>query len=173
MQSKAQSKAKDAAPKSAKARPPAATSRKASASMINRDAFEPDARARALLAGVRIAQEDLRAAGGSFGLDEVKTLLRGISRQAVDKRVQEGSLLAVPGPSNHRRFPTLQFTEDGLVDGLDAVIAALPSRNPWTILNFLALPDDRLHGRKPIDVLKTGDVGLVVEAAKRLGQQGA
>jgi hypothetical protein len=141
---------------------------------INQKAFEPDARARALLEGVRIAQEDLRKAGGAYDLAQVRTLMQGVSRQAVDKRVQEGSLLAVPGPSNRRSYPTLQFNLDGtIVEGLKAVCAALPTNNPWTILNFLAHPDDRLQGRKPIDVLKAGNVDLVVEAARRLGQQGA
>jgi hypothetical protein len=140
---------------------------------INQKAFEPDARAQALLEGVRIAQEDLRKAGGAYDLAQVRTLMQGVSRQAVDKRVQEGSLLAVPGPSNRRSYPTLQFNPDGtIVEGLKAVCAALPTNNPWTILNFLAHPDDRLQGRKPIDVLKAGNVELVVEAARRLGQQG-
>ena len=35
-------------------------------------------------------------AGGAFDLEQVRTLMRGLSRQAVDKRVQEVSLLAVP-----------------------------------------------------------------------------
>jgi hypothetical protein len=141
---------------------------------INQKAFEPDARAQAVLEGVRIAQEDLRKAGGAYDLAQVRTLMQGVSRQAVDKRVQEGSLLAVPGPSNRRSYPTLQFNPDGtIVEGLKAVCAALPTNNPWTILNFLAHPDDRLQGRKPIDVLRAGNVELVVEAARRLGQQGA
>jgi hypothetical protein len=141
---------------------------------INQKAFEPDARAQALLESVRIAQEGLRKAGGAYDLEQVRTLMQGVSRQAVDKRVQEGSLLAVPGPSNRRSYPTLQFNPDGtIVEGLKAVCAALPTNNPWTILNFLAHPDDRLQGRKPIDVLKAGSVELVVEAARRLGQQGA
>lgn len=146
----------------------------AHAATINRKAFEPDARAQALLEGVRIVQEDIRRAGGAYDLEQVRTLMQGVSRQAVDKRVQEGSLLAVPGPSNRRSYPTLQFNRDGtIVEGLKAVCAALPTSNPWTILNFLARPDDRLQGRKPIDVLKSGNVDLVVEAARRLGQQGA
>lgn len=100
--------------------------------------------------------------------------MRGVSRQAVDKRVQEGTLLAVPGPSNRRTYPTLQFNADGtVVDGLKAVGEALPTHNPWTILNFLAQPDDRLRGRRPIDLLKEGKIDLVVEAARRMGQQGA
>ncbi|MHC6152825.1 hypothetical protein ACVSQB_13595 [Bradyrhizobium elkanii] len=142
--------------------------------VVNKDAFAPDARALAVLEGVRIAQEDLRRSGGAYDLDQVRTLLRGISRQAVDKRVQEGSLLAIPGPSNHRSFPTLQFNADGaVVEGLKSVQEALPTNNPWTVLNFLAQPDDRLGGRKPIDLLREGKVELVVEAARRMAQQGA
>ncbi|MBP2427426.1 hypothetical protein [Bradyrhizobium elkanii] len=142
--------------------------------VVNKDAFAPDARALAVLEGVRIAQEDLRRSGGAYDLDQVRTLLRGISRQAVDKRVQEGSLLAVPGPSNHRSFPTLQFNVDGtVVEGLKSVQEALPTNNPWTVLNFLAQPDERLGGRKPIDLLREGKVELVVEAARRMAQQGA
>jgi hypothetical protein len=147
---------------------------KTQAPVINQAAFEPDARSLAILEGVRIAQEDLRKAGGTYDLEQVRVLMRGISRQAIDKRVQEGSLLAVPGPSNRRSYPTLQFNPDGtVVDGLRAICEALPTTNPWTILNFLAQPDDRLHGQKPIDVLKEGKVNLAVEAARRVGQQGA
>jgi hypothetical protein len=142
--------------------------------VINQAAFEPDARSLAILEGVRIAQEDLKEAGGAYDLDQVRTLMRGVSRQAIDKRVQEGGLLAVPGPSNRRSYPTLQFNPDGtVVDGLKAVCEALPTSNPCTILNFLAQPDDRLRGHKPIDVLKEGKIDLVVEAARRMGQQGA
>jgi glycine/serine hydroxymethyltransferase len=63
----------------------------AQAVIINQKAFEPDARAQALLEGVRIAQEDLRKAGGAYDLAQVRTLMQGVSRQAVDKRVQDGS----------------------------------------------------------------------------------
>lgn len=142
--------------------------------VIDKMAFEPDARSRALLAGVRIAQEDIREAGGAYDLEQVRTLMRGVSRQAVDKRVQEGSLLAVPGPSNRRSYPTLQFTRDGaVVPGLKAVRDALQTSNPWTVLNFLARPDNRLSNRKPIDLLKSGNLDLVIEAARRHGEQGA
>ncbi|MET3595148.1 hypothetical protein ABID26_004560 [Mesorhizobium shonense] len=141
---------------------------------VDKTAFEPDARGRALLEGVRIAEEDLRQAGGAYDLDEVRTLMRGVSRQAVDKRVQEGSLLAVPGPSNRRSYPTLQFSRDGsVVPGLKAVREALQTSNPWMVLNFLSHPDERLNKRRPIDLLKSGNLELVLEAARRHGEQGA
>lgn len=142
--------------------------------VIDAEAFEPSAKARALLRGVRTAQEDLKCAGGAYELDEVRALLNGVSRQAVEKRVREGSLLVVPGPSNRRRFPTVQFTDEGEVaPGLRELRDALPFQNPWAVLNYLVNPEDRLGGRRPIDALKAGDVNEVVEAARRLGQQGA
>jgi hypothetical protein len=141
---------------------------------VDKSAFEPDARSRALLEGVRIAQEDLREAGGAYDLDQVRTLMRGVSRQAIGKRVQEGSLLAVPGPSNSRSYPTLQFNRDGtVVRGLKAVCEALQTSNPWTVLNFLAHPDVRLGDHKPIELLRSGELELVLEAARRHGEQGA
>ncbi|WP_245277816.1 hypothetical protein [Mesorhizobium sp. L48C026A00] len=143
-------------------------------SLVDKTAFEPDARSRAMLEGIRIAQEDLRDAGGAYDLDQVRTLMRGVSRQAIDKRVQEGTLLAVPGPSNRRSYPTLQFNRDGtVVPGLKAVREALQTSNPWTVLNFLSHPDDRLGNRKPIDLLKSGERAPVIETARRHGEQGA
>lgn len=138
------------------------------------DAYRPDARAMALLQGVKIAQQDLREAGGAYTLEQVRLLLQGISRQAVDKRVQEGTLLAVPGPGNRRAYPTIQFLNDGrLVDGLKAVRQALGSSNPWLMLNFLSRPDPRLDNRKPIDLLRGGEIEPVLEAARLIGMQGA
>lgn len=142
--------------------------------VVDKSAFQPDARSRAMLEGVRIAQEDLREAGGAYDLDQVRTLMRGVSRQAIDKRVQDGSLLAVPGPSNRRSYPTLQFNRDGtVVPGLKAVREALQTSNSWTVLNFLAHPDARLGERRPIELLRSGQLELVLEAARRHGEQGA
>lgn len=143
-------------------------------SLVEADAFKPDARARALLRGVAIAKDTLRVAGGAYELEQVRQLLHGVSRQAVDKQVSEGRLLAVPGPSNRRSYPTIQFNDDGsVVDGLKDVIAALPTRNGWGVLHFLVGQDSRLNDERPIDLLKAGAVERVVESAKRMGEQGA
>lgn len=153
---------------------PAGNSEQADDSTIRFDAsvYEPGARARALLRGVKIAEADLKEAGGAFSQEEVRVLLNGVSRQALEKRVKDGSLLAVPGPSNRRRYPAAQFTRQGVVPGLKKVRDVLPTRDPWAVLNFLVRPDERLSGRTPIDVLREGDVDLVVSAARGMGVQG-
>jgi len=139
---------------------------------IGASAFKPNARARALLRGIKMAQADLEEAGGAYHLEDVQALLNGVTRQAISKRVEEGSLLAVPGPNNRRRYPTLQFTRAGLLHGLKEVQAALTTRNPWSVLNFLIHPDDTLGGRKPIDLLREGAIAPVVSAARAMGLQG-
>ncbi len=137
-------------------------------------AYEPDARAKAILRGKQQAQADLKANGGAYTLDQVRTLLNGISRQAVNKKVQDGHLLTVPGPGDDHRYPTVQFASDGqLVPGLKAVQHALLTKSPWAIFNFMIQPDALLNGRKPIDVLKEGNVDLVVEVARRYGEMGS
>lgn len=136
-------------------------------------AFEPDAKARALLAGVRVSEQILAEAGGAFELKDVVLLLNNISRQAVDRRVQDNNLLAVPGPGNRRWYPTLQFTDQRqVVDGLKLVLDALPTDNPWVALSFLSQPNDQLDGALPIKLLKAGDVDRVVRAAHGLSEQG-
>jgi hypothetical protein len=141
---------------------------------VDERGFGLDARSRALLRGKEIAMHDIKAAGGAFTLDEVCQLMGQVSRQVVERRVREGRLLAVPGPSNRRVYPALQFRADGQVlPGIKDVLAALPTENPRAILNFLVNPDSRLDDRKPIDLLKAGQTNLVVQAAANLTSQGA
>src|SRR5262249_17154966 len=136
------------------------------------NAYEPSARALALLRGKEISEADLKESGGSFTLQDVETLL-GISRQAIDKKVQDDALLAIPGPHSRRRYPVVQFTTDGTVPGLQNVLKTLPSTNGWFRLNFLVTPDTHLYGRRPVDVFREGKIEPGVMAAKAVGVQGA
>jgi nucleoid DNA-binding protein len=135
-------------------------------------AYQPSARALAILRGKEICESDLRDSGGAFTLQQIEKLL-GISRQAVDKKVHDDALLAVPGPHGRRQYPVAQFTEEGILPGLGDLLKALPSANGWFRLNFLIRPDARLNGRRPIDLLKEGKIEPVVVAAKAVGVQGA
>ena len=53
------------------------------------------------------------------------------------------------------------------------VMAALPTRNGYAILNFLIRPDARLNGRIPIDLMRAGEADLVLQAARAMGASGA
>src|SRR5690606_4864047 len=95
-----------------------------------KSAFEPSARAKALLRGKEIIERDLAAAEGAFNLEEVTNLL-GISRRAVAAKVKDDGVLTVPVPGNGRVYPTFRFTRAGVPMGLRDVLKALRSDNPW------------------------------------------
>jgi hypothetical protein len=140
---------------------------------IDLSSFSAGPRARTILRGKEIAAADLRESGGAYTLEEVRILLNGVSRQSVEKRVREGKLLAVLGPNNKRYYPVAQFNDDGsVVEGLPAVRQALRTENGYAVLNFLVNPSPQLDHLKPVDLLKKGEVEIVVEAAERSGEQG-
>src|SRR5258708_27541158 len=58
--------------------------------LISASAYEPSARALALLRGKEICESDLRASGGSYTLDRVEKFL-GISRQAIAEKVRDNA----------------------------------------------------------------------------------
>lgn len=149
----------------------AATSRGAGRAGIDPQAFEPGAKARALPRGLEIAERNLKAAGGAYDLAQVGQL-SSISRQAIHKKVQEGALLAVPGPGNQRRYPAVQFTRGGTLPGLRDALTALGSKNAWYKLNWLVIPDPRIGNRAPAQLLVAGDVAAAVAAARSQGEQG-
>ncbi|PIB95198.1 hypothetical protein CSW60_21825 [Caulobacter sp. X] len=123
---------------------------------------------------MEFSELDLKESGGAFDIETVRKLLRGVSRQAIDKKVNEGSLLAVPGPSGKRRFPVVQFGDDGTpLRGLKDVQAALGFSSPWSVLNFLVNPHDLLSNAKPADLLKRGEISKVVQAAMQSGVRSA
>jgi len=124
------------------------------------------------LRGKEICENDLKVNGGSFTLAQVESFL-GISRQAIDKKVQDDALLAVRGPQRRRRYPVAQFTADGILPGLQDVLKNLPSANGWFRFHFLTNTDSHLGGRRPIDLLMDGKIDPVVRAAKAVGVQGA
>jgi hypothetical protein len=79
-------------------------------------------------------------------LHQVATAL-GITRQAVDKRRTRRALLAVPTGSGEFLYPACQFTAQGVIPGLEAVLLAFRIQNPWTQLSFLLAPTPALRGK--------------------------
>jgi hypothetical protein len=90
---------------------------------IKKEAVAPDARARAVLQGISNAQEGLRQSGDAYVLNQVRALLRGISRQAIDKCVQEGSLLAVSAPATTETFQRSSSTQTELSSKVSSLFA--------------------------------------------------
>lgn len=131
-----------------------------------------DPLAGARLRGARMKQELLDRCGGALSVSDVAELL-SISRQAVDKRRQAGTLLAVELGRRGYVYPACQFVEQRVVAGLSDVIASFTIDNEWTRLSYLLTPDPRLGSRIPLDLLRDGEIDTVTRAAAAYGEHGA
>jgi hypothetical protein len=132
--------------------------------------------ARARLRGIRRKREMLEAEGGSVGTAEAAEILGGISKQAVDKRRERGTILALPRGGGEYAFPLWQFDEnsrDGLLPGLARVLRSFSVEDPWMRAEFMLAPNPRLGGKKPLDALGYGEVEASALAATAYGVHGA
>jgi hypothetical protein len=112
----------------------------------------------------------LEAEGGCLTVAQVAARL-GISKQAVDKRRRTGKLLALQTPRGFL-YPAWQFGDDGVLPGLERVLARLAVA-PWTQAAWFLSGDSRLGDARPLDVLRRGEVEPVLRAAAAHGEQGA
>ncbi len=112
-------------------------------------------------------------AGGVLSVHQVAQLL-GISRQAVDKRRRERTLLAVLRGSDFH-YPVAQFADGEMVPGLREVLATMGLEGPWGRLDFLTAADDELEGESPLGWLKRHPDQLepVLRLARAQGEHGA
>jgi hypothetical protein len=111
----------------------------------------------------------LKRAGGAFSLTEAAAALH-VTRQALHKRISSGSALGMM-VDNEIVVPKLQIASRHgaakILTGIDAVTKLFRQTDagPWMALQFLVDPDPNLS-EAPIEVLRAGDVQLVVEAAR-------
>ena len=131
-----------------------------------------DPLARAFLDGLDAKARLIEQNGGVFKTDQVAEYL-GITPQAVNKRHALRQLVGLTFRKRGHVFPAWQFTDRGTVPGLDQVLRVLASHDEWMQNVFFINPNTRLYGRRPLDLLREGEIQEVVDAAREFGQHGA
>ncbi len=116
-------------------------------------------------------QQLLGLEGGPLSAADVATRL-GESLSGVRRRRERGQLLALERDDEAETYPSWQFTDRGLLPGVEEVLAALRVSAPAQAVWFLS-GDARLGGRRPLDVLRAGRTGDVIAAAEAYGEQSA
>jgi len=120
--------------------------------------------------GAEIKRHLLESEGGALTVAEVAKRL-GISKQGVDKRRRGHKLLALE-TSRGFLYPAWQFTDDGVLPGIEHVLAALEAA-PWTQASWFLSGETRLADARPLDALRRGELQQVLRAAVGYGEQGA
>jgi hypothetical protein len=125
-----------------------------------------EARARA----AKRVSELLSAEGGPIGVEDVVKLLH-ITRAAIDKRRKSGTLIGIEDGGRAILYPGWQFTDSGLLRGIDDALRVMVIADPWMRIQFFLSRDADL-GERPLDALRRGQVTEVVAAASRFGSLG-
>lgn len=133
---------------------------------------DPLATARAR--GRQAKQQLLFTGGQPLKTEEVAQRLR-ITPAGVRKKRAKKQLLGLEFGKRGYYFPAWQFTDLGVLQGLDTVLEALDNANISDLgkLQFMLSGDFLLEGKTPLQVLKTGDIELVVQASRQYGKQTA
>jgi hypothetical protein len=133
---------------------------------------DQDPLALARLRGIEAKRRILTEDGGMLSAEKVGETLT-ISRQAVEKRRKAGRLIGVSLGRRGFGYPAWQFSERGTLSGLEAVLDALKPHDAWTKLVFFTSDNAATGGKKPLHVLRSGDIEKVLAAARTYGEQGA
>lgn len=126
----------------------------------------------ARLRGIAARERLLKAEGGPLSISQVEDLL-DISRQAIHKRCSKGKLIALTTSKRGYLYPKWQFTEKGILPGLEEVLAEIDEDDPWMQASFMLNPNIWLDQQSPLNMLRKGKIKEVIMAAHAYGKQGA
>ena len=124
-----------------------------------------------ILSGVRLFNEAIERAGGTYSAGEVADLL-SVTTTAVRKKLDRNQLLAIDR-GKHSVYPVWQFMGDQVVLGLEAVLEELSGVSTVMKVQFL-LGTDAEYQTSRIEYLQAhGPDERLLRNASQLGEQGA
>lgn len=131
-----------------------------------------DPLAPARLRGFRERERLLEVEGGTWSVEAVRKHLN-LARQSVNHRRKQGMLIGLDAGRHGFLYPAWQFAREGTVPGLEAVLGELRSHEPWMQHLFMVSPNARLGNRTPLEILRSGRIEDVLNAARTFGEHGA
>lgn len=131
----------------------------------------PDPLTAAFLRGAEMRRALLKAEGGVLSAPQLAEHL-GITPQGLGKKREKGQVFWLEVGDGYV-YPAFQVGSHGLLPGIREVLDAFHEDDPWSRVNFMLTGDARLGGRRPLDVLRDGNIEAVTRAARGYGEHGA
>jgi hypothetical protein len=117
----------------------------------------PDPLAAARARGEQAKRDILAAQGYLLHTYEVAERLE-LTQGAVRLRRESGRLVALPLDDGTWVFPAWQFTDHGLLPGLEDVLRSLTASDAWSRILFLQSGDPYLNGQTPLELIRRGEI---------------
>jgi hypothetical protein len=117
--------------------------------------------------------EDLVFLSGKPFSQNVIARINGYDIEQVIKMRETKQLLGIPDINHGFLYPAFQFVEDGnVLSGFSEVLEILNCDDIMK-LQWLQTRNITLEGQTPLEILKSGDVNSVINAARNYGEQRA
>jgi hypothetical protein len=125
----------------------------------------------ALLAASELLWE--REVGPLVTTSQLQDLLRS-SRQAINERVRNHRILALPREKGNYVYPLWQFGPSSQpLPGIAEIVRLFAEvvETTWTIASWLVAKEPELDGRAPIEALRRGETGDAFAAARHYAER--
>lgn len=132
---------------------------------------KPDSLTEAFLRGSEMKRDMLKAEGGALSAQQLAEHL-GITPQGLGRKRERNQVFWLDVGDGYV-YPAFQIGKNGLLPGIREVLDAFTVDDPWMRVNFMLTGDQRLGGKRPIDLLRKGKIDDVVTAAAAYGEHGA
>jgi hypothetical protein len=123
------------------------------------EAWDPFAEGRKMINLLKEAE------GGAYDRNRAAGML-GLTTQALHARVVKQQVVAWKDPAGRYCFPRWQFSADGLLPGVRECLDELTGQDQWAIMRFFLTESEQLQGKRPLDVLRNGNLEEVIALAR-------
>lgn len=129
--------------------------------------FDPQAR------GLELVEMAKAAEGGAWSGDDLRKLFN-LTPATLHRRRKEHRIVYWRDARHAFFYPRWQFTESGaLLRGVEEVLGAFKSSDEWRIMRYFLTPRNELNGKRPLDMLRAGEVEKVVPHAHAHAAEGS
>jgi len=122
----------------------------------------------ALMRGIAAREHFKTMEGGHVSADDAGAIL-GISKVSVLDRHRKGHLLGWRAAQDAVRLPVWQFSEEGVLQGLNEVLRVwkgMPHLDDWAKVIFFLSPLDSVKNTSPLKLMRKGQIRRVVDFAR-------
>ena len=122
--------------------------------------FDPYAAGENLVGGLQ------KAEGGAWTGQDLQEQF-ALTSATLHRRRKEHRILFWRDAQHEFHYPKWQFTESGaLLSGVQEVLQSFQSHDEWRLIRYFLGPRGQLSGRRPLDLLRAGQVDRVLKHAK-------
>lgn len=129
--------------------------------------FDPRAK------GLELVEKTKLAEGGAWSGSDLNRHFK-LTPATLHRRRKEHRIVFWRDARHAFFYPKWQFTETGaLLPGIEEVLGAFKSSDEWRIMRYFLTPRYQLGGKRPLDLLRAGEVEKVVPHAHAHAAEGS